>query len=331
MTKSKNYLTTNGLMKYLRASGINIEGSAQKQQLINCGYYHGYKGYRFYQAPAQKIPITEFKQLVAIIKYDSNLKALFYPHLMYIETALKNITLDIVLKETNSNQLNDIFDKLMAGYANQPKGTKEKTRKDRQQQKLKLQKQIRDALFQAYHSNHNIVTHFYQSTKYDDVPLWAVYEIISLGTFGFFISCLNINTREKISRFINLDLSGDTDRRILEKLIYVIKDLRNAVAHDDVVFDTRFRITDAGVPLKTCLKKEIQLPHINFSDIIDYVVLIVYILKKLKVSNREMRALLSGFEKCIKELKKEVSAEIYTQLVHVDTPKKINIANKYLT
>jgi abortive infection bacteriophage resistance protein len=218
----------------------------------------------------------------------------------------------------------------MTGYVNSPHGTREKARKERQQQKLKLQKHIRDALFEAYRSDHNIITHFYQSTKYDDVPLWAVYEIISLGTFGFFISCLNMNTREKISRFIDLDLSGDTDRRILEKLIYAIKDLRNAVAHDDIIFDTRFRITDAGQPLALCLKNEVHVPYINFDDIIDYVVLITYILAKLKVPKREIQTLLAGFEKALKELKREVTAQVYEQLVHVDTPKKINIIYEYI-
>ena len=38
---------SNSLMKHLRDSGIDINGSAQKRRLKNIGYYHGYKGYRF--------------------------------------------------------------------------------------------------------------------------------------------------------------------------------------------------------------------------------------------------------------------------------------------
>lgn len=41
-----SYKTTDGLMRHLRTNGIAISGSTQKQQLINTGYYHGYKGYR---------------------------------------------------------------------------------------------------------------------------------------------------------------------------------------------------------------------------------------------------------------------------------------------
>ena len=41
------YKTTDGLMRHLRENGVQINGSKQKRQLINTGYYHGYKGYRF--------------------------------------------------------------------------------------------------------------------------------------------------------------------------------------------------------------------------------------------------------------------------------------------
>ncbi len=330
MAKQKNYLTTNSLMQHLRKSGIDIKGSAQKRQLINHGYYHGYKGFRFYGNPSNKIPLTEFKELVAIIKYDSNLKSLFYPHLMFIETALKNITLDIVLGEAKSNQLNDIFDKLMEGYHSAPEGTKEAKRKDVQQQKLKLQQQIRDSLLQAYKTDHEIIAHFYHNIKHDDVPIWAVYEIISLGQFGFFISCLNKDIREIISSYIGLDLSGDTNMRLLEKLIYVIKDLRNAVAHNDVIFDTRFKKTETNQPLEVCLKHEVGVAYANFKSIVDYVILVSYILKKLKVSKREIKSFIAGFEKGQAELQKEVSSRVYAQIVHVDTPKKLNDLKKYI-
>ncbi len=43
------YKTIDGLMRHLRDNGIDINGSKQKRQLINTGYYHGYKGYRFFK------------------------------------------------------------------------------------------------------------------------------------------------------------------------------------------------------------------------------------------------------------------------------------------
>lgn len=42
-----DYKSPDALMRHLRENGISISGSSQKQQLINTGYFHGYKGYRF--------------------------------------------------------------------------------------------------------------------------------------------------------------------------------------------------------------------------------------------------------------------------------------------
>ena len=44
-----SYKSIDGLMRHLRNSGIAIEGSTQKRQLMNTGYFHGYKGYRFFK------------------------------------------------------------------------------------------------------------------------------------------------------------------------------------------------------------------------------------------------------------------------------------------
>ena len=42
--------SVNALMKYLRDDKlISIQGSSDKQKLLNIGYYHGYKGYRYYK------------------------------------------------------------------------------------------------------------------------------------------------------------------------------------------------------------------------------------------------------------------------------------------
>lgn len=47
--------TTNGLMKYLRErKHILIKGSNQKKQLLNMGYYHAYKGYRYINSETVK-------------------------------------------------------------------------------------------------------------------------------------------------------------------------------------------------------------------------------------------------------------------------------------
>ena len=108
--------TLNSLMKHLRDSGIDINGSGQKRRLKNIGYYHGYKGYRFAGKAANRLPLTDFSQVAALYDLDTQLKALFYSRVMAIETALKNYTLEAVLRDAKSEAFEDIWRKSLTDY-----------------------------------------------------------------------------------------------------------------------------------------------------------------------------------------------------------------------
>ena len=104
--------TTNALMKYLRnAHNISIDGAKDKRNLINIGYYHGYKGYRYINNPQNRITINSFKEIVSIVNFDSKLKSLLYPQLMQIETISKNIVLQILVEQYNTDEFNEIYDR----------------------------------------------------------------------------------------------------------------------------------------------------------------------------------------------------------------------------
>lgn len=59
-----SYKSIDGLMRHLRNNGIDISGSKQKRQLINSGYYHGYKGYRFFNTSSCRIPFKTMMKLM---------------------------------------------------------------------------------------------------------------------------------------------------------------------------------------------------------------------------------------------------------------------------
>lgn len=50
-------------MKHLRKNGIEIYGSTNKKQLRNLGYYHLYKGYRFYRKSDNRFHSIILKKL----------------------------------------------------------------------------------------------------------------------------------------------------------------------------------------------------------------------------------------------------------------------------
>ena len=149
-------LTINQLMKYLRSKHNIAVKSNQAQDLRNVGYYHGFKGYRFIRVPSQRISFTSLDEIIALNKFDMQLKAFFYPKVMFIENALKSYVIESTLKNAKSENL---------------------------------------VLF----------------------------------------SCANSDVKLYTSATLHLPSNLDADGKITEYIIYVLKDLRNAVAHNNII------------------------------------------------------------------------------------------------
>lgn len=324
------YKTTDALMQHLRDSGITIDGAEQKQQLINTGYFHGYKGYRFFKNAQNRLPFISYDEVYATIQYDSNLKALFYEKIMYIETAVKNIALESILVNANSESIQDMYDKVVSGYNNAPSAATTEQKKKMQQAKLNLQNAIQSNLASAYKKNNPKITHFYNNVGYSDVPLWALFEIMTMGDFGYLLSCLTYDVRDDISKRLGLNTSCDTGRQLVYKYIYTLKDLRNAIAHNAVVFDTRFRNIEPTNSMKQCLKFEIGLPYINFKTIGDYMVLMCYYLKLLKVLKAEIQIFIKNFEEATENYKYAVNPNVAAVVIHSDLTTKMNLLKKFI-
>jgi len=324
------YKSIDGLMRHLRSSGIQISGSKQKQQLTNTGYYHGYKGYRFFANSVNRIPFSSYNEVYSTIQYDIKLKALLYPKIMYIETAVKNIALNCILYKVGTENIHDMLDKIVSSFKNAPPGSLPSTRRTYQTRKLSLQASIQNALSRAYKFENPKITHFYEHMSYNHVPLWALFEIMTMGDFGFLLQCLTYDTREYISREIGINLSSDTNRELVYKYIYALKDLRNAIAHNDVIFDTRFRKTNPTKPMKQCLKFEMGLPYVDFKNIGDYIILVCYFLKLLKVPKTETKAFIREFEKITAEFKKTVDKKVANMVLNPYLPSRMNMLKKYI-
>lgn len=322
-----SYKTIDGLMKHLRTNNIYIAGSTQKQQLINAGYFHGYKGYRFFKVSSRRIPFSKYSDINATIKYDSDLKELFYGKLMFIETAVKNIALNRILIDANSENIQTVFQKVVAGYNSFPIGTDEATRKKAQKNKLNLESRIQSSILKAYTNENPLITHFYNTTGYNAVPLWALFEILTLGDFAYLLQCLDFSTRDHITNDLNMTaITLDSNRELIYKYLYVLKDLRNAVAHNAVVFDTRFSKFDASKAMKKCIQQEFGFPNpISFQVVEDYVILICYYLKHLNVSKKEIKTFLNAFLRITDSYVRTVDKSVSNIVIHPDLFNRINM------
>lgn len=317
-------------MRHLRDNGIAISGSSQKRQLRNTGYFHGYKGYRFFKNAQNSLPFVSYNEIYATIQYDSALKALLYGKMMYIETAVKNIALESILNNAKSESIQDMYDKVVSSYNNVPANCTTEQKKRLQQNKLNLQNSIQSSLAYAYKKDNPKITHFYNNVGYSGVPIWALFEIMTMGDLGYLLSCLTYDVRDDISKRLGINVSSDTNRQLIYKYIYTLKDLRNAIAHNSVVFDTRFRNIDPTSAMKQCLKIEIGLPYVNFKTIGDYVILMCYYMKLLQVPKTEIKAFVREFERITEDYRKAVNADVASIVIHPDLVSRMNLLKNFL-
>ena len=325
-----SYKTIDGLMRHLRDNGISISGSVQKRQLRNTGYFHGYKGYRFFGTSSNRLPFTSYDEVYATIQYDSKLKSLLYGKMMFIETAVKNVALESILQYTRSENIQDMYDKAVSSYKNCPSNFTPEQKKKAQQNKLNLEGTIQSSLTRAYKSENPKITHFYNNVGYSGVPLWSLFEILTLGDFGFLLSCLTYDVRDDISRRLGLNLSADTDRQLVYKYIYTLKDLRNAIAHNSVIFDTRFRNIDPTRSMKRCLEQEIGLPYVNFKSIGDYIILMCYYMKLLGATKTEIKAFVRDFERITEEYRNSVDSAVANIVIRGDLSARMNSLKNFV-
>ena len=248
-------LSINQLMKYLRNHHQISVKSNQAQSLRNIGYYHGYKGYRFIRTPNQRIPFSSLDEVIALNKFDMQLKTLIYPKVMFIENALKSYVIEAVLQDSKSENLDVVFNKSITAYQSYTPGSPQYHKQ--YEKRMTLKGKINNALLRDYSHQKQTVNHFFDTDR--PIPIWAVFESLTLGEFGTFFACSNANVKLKTSHILHLPSNLDSDGKISEYMIYAVKDLRNAVAHNNTIFDTRFQTSTINKRLISLLETEVGI------------------------------------------------------------------------
>lgn len=316
--------SVNALMKHLREQGVSIAGSNQKRKLRNIGYYHGYKGLRFAGEATSRLPIDDFAQVAALYAMDTQIKTLLYPHVMAIETALKNYTLEAVLSHASSEDFDEIFKTCLTAYRGYAPGSS--SYKKSWANRLRLRQTI-DGLISREQERRPYFRHFRDQGR--AIPIWAIFEAMTLGEFGNFYACLDRPIKAAIVRDLGMPTSYDSEALLLA-IVFLLKDLRNAIAHNAIVLHVRFKSGGASSRIGKLLKSETGVKSINFSDITDYIVLIAYLLGLFGFSKTERKTLVSGYEAILTRYKKELPPGIYGKFVRTETAGKLKLVLRFV-
>ena len=316
-----NIKTINGLMKYLRDHhSMKINGSTDKLKLKSVGYYHGYKGYRYIKNPNNKIKFSSFDELMSIIDFDSKVKAMLYPQVMFIETALKSYVLEMTIQEGGTESFSEVYAKIMTGYKAFPKQSEQYTKAYKK--RLDTYNRIQMAIANAFGADNNIVSHYLKNDE--NVPIWGIFEIITLGEFGNLVSTYDLKIRQDIARDIGFNIAYDSKGILVEKSIFVMKDLRNAIAHNNIIFDTRFCTSQINSTFKNMIMNDIKINDMLFNCITDYIIFVAYMLKKLKKTKNEIKKFINDYIKIIDELRIKIPKKIFDQIILTNNSQKLN-------
>lgn len=310
----KRSLDINQLMKHLREQHgmTDLYGSDRKVRLRNMGYFHGYKGYRFIRKPGNEMPLSSFSDLEVIYKFDSDIKAHFYPQIMYIETTIKNVVLARVLESIDDPSLSTFLN-MGLDNCRLPDGSINRTAI---KQKLRLKSDLTNIVKNRYSENH--IKHFVD--HYDDAPLWSIFESMTLGNLSQLCQSLPAATMNLILE--DLGLKGE-DVKTLPSIIETLRPLRNAVAHNLVVFDARFSQAVKGTQgrqhLKTAgnlLRQRLKLTYApEFNNVIDYICLVAVVRNLISGRSTPSKTFLNKAIKLLNNIEDTIGVDRYFKIV----------------
>lgn len=293
--------STNALMKHIRdVHKVNIGGTKEKKELLKMGYFHGYKAYRF----GLENYITDFYQVEAIYEFDMELKSFLYEYTISFETLVKNVTLSLLVSSDNGGtSLPIIFTNKLTSYQ---KFTNQDRKSKELRKRLALKSNLEKEVMFKY-GKERYVSHFVDSQK--PLPIWAYFELMTLGTFGSFVSLLDDDTKVEVSKSLKTyDNQNDPHGTFLEKDIFLIKELRNSIAHNGIIFDTRFKSSNRTSGRARQLKLEFSLNNdLRFNSIIDYALLLLHYSNAFMNNNTDSKKALKNLSKLCNKFKNNLN------------------------
>lgn len=318
--------TIDGLMRHIRDNQkVDINGSKEKVQLRNIGYFHGFKGYNFFLEKEAKLDFDKFSELQALYNFDTELKSLFYKHVMFCETAIKNRLLEIVCINSGFD-LDNLFQHSLTYYKTFSPGS------SKYKKHLKHVTKLRRDIYNMIHEHCDSKPYIYHYIHQDrPVPVYAVFELFTLGNLVFFTRCMSPGLNIEAQKQLRLYCSAfDQSKDILGDIIDCIKGLRNAIAHNGTLYDCRFKSGETGSRLKDYLAVKMGISNLEFGRIIDYLILLILICSGLSYSKTALQRIVRDFERNLDYLRSEISESTYDKIIGVQARPKLKSLKNFI-
>ena len=113
-------------------------------------------------------------------------------------------------------------------------------------------------------------------------------------------------------------------------MLYTIKSLRNSVAHNNIIFDTRFKDRKISPVLKKWVEKETGIQNITLYSLVDYIIIVCCLLKRVDFSSTRAKQLIYTYKNQNQLLQNSVAPAIFSQIIQQNVTQKIVALENYL-
>lgn len=213
---------------------------------------------------------TNFEDIVALYKFDENLRELFLKYILQIERHLRSLLSYYFTEKHGEQQMHYLNS---ANYTQNPRYAADVARLIATLDKLANR-----------NSDYPYINH--QRNTYGNVPLWVLVNGITFGTLSKFYSFTTQDLKVKISK--NFD---KVNEKQLEQYLSVITKFRNVCAHNERLYSyqTRNDIPNTSIHQKLCISQNGTQYTCGKHDLFAVVIAFRYLLpdadfKKFKVS-----------------------------------------------
>lgn len=136
--------------------------------------------------------------------------------------------------------------------------------------------------------------------------------------------------KTSIVRDLGMPTNLESELR-LSDIVFALRDLRNAIAHNGVIVDVRFKIGAVSTGVAQLIKQETGVGKIDFGDITDYVILLVYLMRRMGFTKTECKQLVSGYEAVLEKYRSELPFNIYSKLIKTTARGKLIALRRFVS
>lgn len=129
---------------------------------------------------------------------------------------------------------------------------------------------------------------------------------------------------------MNFNIAFDSEGIMVQSIIFTLKDLRNAIAHNNIIFDTRFKTRKIKETISKYIKNDININQLNFNSLADYLILIVFLLNKFGKCNNELNAIIDTYIQYALELQESIPQKYYDQIILTGDINKLSELKKFI-